>query len=90
MTYTEKQYNDMLTETAEALQQKEAEIAEIKAERDGVKALLASATAAFDAGDSEALLALRENAKKTEKEKAIEVAKAEIDAATKRLAELSE
>ena len=90
MTYTEQEYNDMLTQTAAALQQKDAEIAEIKAECDSVKALLAAATAAFDAGDSEALLALRENAKKTEKEKAIEVARAEIDAATKRLAELSE
>ena len=90
MTYTENQYNEVLQNTAAALQEKDAEIAAIKAERDSVKTLLATATAAFDAGDDAALLALREEAKKTDKEKAIETAEAELEKAKSKLANLSE
>lgn len=64
-------------------------LATITADRDRLAALLATASAAFDAGDIAALTKMRENAQKTEKQKALESAIAEKAAAEAKIAELS-
>lgn len=58
-------------------------------ERDRLAALLAEASTAFDAGDIATLAKMREEALKTEKEKALEAAIAEKAAAEAKIAELS-
>lgn len=59
------------------------------ADRDRLAQLLATASEAFDAGDISKLKAMRKDAQKTEKEKALEAAIAEKAAAEAKIAQLS-
>lgn len=71
------------------LDAKDGDIAALITDRDRLAALLATASAAFDAGDVAALRKLREDAQKTEKEKALEAALAEKAEVEARIAALS-
>ena len=81
MTYTEEQYNEVLQSTA-------AEIQALKQDRDRLAALLAEASAAFDAGDVAKLTAMREAALQTENEKKLAAALAKKAEAEAEIAEL--
>jgi hypothetical protein len=83
ITYTEEQHNAVLQSTA-------AEIQSLKQDRDRLAALLADASAAFDAGDIATLAAMRAAALQTENEKKLAAAlakKAEAEAEIAALAE---
>ena len=76
ITYTEEQYNEAVRIAA-------AKIQELQTEKERLAALLAEASAAFDAGDVAKLTAMREDAQKTENEKKLAAAlakKAEAEA----------
>ena len=76
ITYTEEQYNEAVRIAA-------AKIQELQTEKERLAALLAEASAAFDAGDVSKLTAMREAALKTENEKKLAAAlakKAEAEA----------
>lgn len=60
------------------------------ADRDRIAKLLADASAAFDAGDVTTLQAMRAEAQKSDKQKALDTALAEKAAAEAKIAELSE
>lgn len=76
ITYTEEQYNEAVRIAA-------AKIQELQTEKERLAALLAEASAAFDAGDVAKLTAMREAALQTETEKKLAAAlakKAEAEA----------
>ena len=76
ITYTEEQYNEAVRIAA-------AKIQELQTENERLAALLAEASAAFDAGDVAKLTAMREAALQTENEKKLAAAlakKAEAEA----------
>ena len=76
ITYTEEQYNEAVRIAA-------AKIQELQTEKERLAALLAEASAAFDAGDVAKLTAMREAALQTENEKKLAAAlakKAEAEA----------
>lgn len=76
ITYTEEQFNEAVRIAA-------AKIQELQTENERLSALLAEASAAFDAGDVAKLTAMREAALQTETEKKMAAAlakKAEAEA----------
>jgi len=74
----------------EAWAESEAEkLSVITADRDRIAKLLADASAAFDAGDVATLRAMRADALKTEKQKALEAALAEKAEVEAKIAELT-
>ena len=76
ITYTEEQFNEAVRIAA-------AKIQELQTEKERLAALLAEASAAFDAGDVAKLTAMREAALQTENEKKLAAAlakKAEAEA----------
>lgn len=77
-------------DAADAIAEADARTAAITADRDRLAKLLATASAAFDAGDIAALKKMREDAQKTENQKALEAALAEKAAAEAKIKELSE
>ena len=70
-------------------QEKETTLSEITADRDRLAALLADASAAFDAGDIAKLTAMREDAQKTENEKKLQAALAKKAEAESEIAALA-
>ena len=82
ITYTEEQFN-------EAVRLAAAKIQGLQTENERLSALLAEACAAFDAGDVAKLQAMRAEAQKSDKQKALEAALAEKSAAEAKIAELS-
>ena len=64
-------------------------LATVTTDRDRIAALLAEASAAFDEGDVAKLTAMRAEAQKNDKQKALDAALAEKAAAEAKIAELS-
>lgn len=83
ITYTEEKYNEAVRIAA-------AKIQELQTEKERLSALLAEASAAFDAGDVAKLQAMRAEAQKSDKQKALEAALAEKAAAEAKIASLTE
>lgn len=83
MTYTEDQYNQVLIDTAAQLQAKNAELATVTAQRDGLSAIIAQAKSLHAQGNMTALLAMFTEAEKSEAQKQLDTAKSCFDAAQK-------
>lgn len=79
----------LVVEREAQLAESYARAATVAAECNRLSALLAEASAAFDAGDVAKLTAMRETALKTDKQKALDAALAEKAAAEAKIAELS-
>lgn len=77
------------TESATALAEANARTSAVTAECNRLANLLTEASAAFDAGDVAKLQAMRAEAQKSDKQKALEAALAEKAAAEAKIAELS-
>jgi hypothetical protein len=77
-TKTEELQSALVAYVLTEKQSAETELEVVKADRDRLSTLLAAASAAFDSGDTATMLKLREDSKKTEKQKEIEALQAKL------------